>query len=144
MSYEDLEEARAKRAEKEAAKEAKSKGKRRRKPKNAEPELEGASADTMKRGQKRKRAATEPDTPESANAKMARLSEASQPSMGMIAPVAQMMPQWPSWSKRGNHVADERNTRCGRWGCMRLLLEGRDLLLYSRELVFVAFSVSRN
>jgi len=75
--------------------EAKGKGKRGQKPKNAAPESEGASADTVKRGPKRKRAATEPDTPESANAKMARMSEASWPSMGMIAPVARMMPQWP-------------------------------------------------
>jgi hypothetical protein len=40
MSYEDLEEARAKRAEKEAAKEAKGKRKRGQKRKNAEPEAD--------------------------------------------------------------------------------------------------------
>lgn len=92
MSYEDLEEARAKRAEKEAAKEAKGKGKRGRKPKSAAPEVEEASADNAKRGRKRKSA--EPDTPESAKAKVARISEASEPAMApvaqMIAPVAQM------------------------------------------------------
>ncbi len=37
MSYEDLEEARSKRAEKEAAKSAKGKGRRGRKPKNIAP-----------------------------------------------------------------------------------------------------------
>jgi hypothetical protein len=52
MSYEDLEEARAKRAEKEAAKEAKGKGKRRRKPKGTAPEVEEAFADKGKRGRK--------------------------------------------------------------------------------------------
>ena len=45
MSYEDLEEARTKRAEKVAAKEAKGKGKPGRKPKNAAPEAEKATAD---------------------------------------------------------------------------------------------------
>ena len=83
MSYEDLVEARAKRAEKEAAKEAKGKGKR-RKPKSAGPEVE-ASEDSGKRARKRKRAAIEPGTPESAN-KVARTSEAEP----WKAPVARM------------------------------------------------------
>src|SRR5437763_2488079 len=67
MSYEDLEEARAKRAEKEAAKKAKGKG---------------------RRGRKRKSATTEPDASEP-KAKVARMIEASDPAM---APVAQMLP----------------------------------------------------
>jgi hypothetical protein len=96
MSYEDLQEARTKRAEKEAAKEAEGKGKRGRKPKNAALESEGASADNVKRGRKRKRAVTESVTPESANTKVARMSKASEPVMAplaqMIAPVAQMIP----------------------------------------------------
>ena len=75
MSYEDLEEARAKRAEKEAAKEAKGKGKPGHKPKSAAPEAEKASADKGKRGRKRKSAAPEADAPEP-KAKVARMSEA--------------------------------------------------------------------
>jgi len=74
MSWEDLKEARTKRAEKEAAKEAKGKGKRGRKPKNTVLETEDASADKDNRGRKRK--STEADAPE-LNAKMARRSEAS-------------------------------------------------------------------
>jgi hypothetical protein len=69
MSYEDLEEARAKRAEKEAAKEAKGKGKRGRKPKSAAPEAEEVSADKGKCGQKRKSSAPE------SKAKVAWMSE---------------------------------------------------------------------
>jgi hypothetical protein len=84
MSYEDLEEARVKRAEKEAAK-AKGKGKRGPKPKSTAPEE--ASANNAKRGRKRKSAEAEPDArPESARTKVARMSEASEPSMGMIRP----------------------------------------------------------
>ena len=75
MSYEDLEEARAKRAGEEAAKEANGKGNRGRKPKSAAPEVEEASADKGKRGRKRKSAALEADAPEP-KAKMARMSEA--------------------------------------------------------------------
>jgi septum formation inhibitor MinC len=59
MSYKDLEEARAKRAEKEAAKEAKGKGKRGRKRKRATPEADASEP--------------EPDTPEP-NAKVVRMS----------------------------------------------------------------------
>ena len=62
MSYEDLEEARAKRADKEAAKEAKGKG---------------------KRGRKRKSAALEADTPEP-NAKVVRMSEALAPTRASV------------------------------------------------------------
>jgi hypothetical protein len=83
MSYEDLEEARAKRAEKEAAKEAKGKGKR-RKPKSAGPEVE-ASADKGKRGRKRK--STEPEP----KAKVARMIESPEPVEG---PSGADAPQW--------------------------------------------------
>ena len=85
MSYEDLEEARAKRAEKDAAKEAKGKGKRGR-PKNAAPGV-GASEDSAKRTRKRKRATLESDRQELGKAKVARMSE--EPS---VVPVAQMIP----------------------------------------------------
>jgi hypothetical protein len=53
MSYEDLKEAQAKRAAKDAAK-AKAKGKRGRKRKNPEPEPEQPTAGKAKRGRKRK------------------------------------------------------------------------------------------
>ena len=86
MSYEDLEEARAKRAEKEAAKEAKGKGKRGR-PKSAALEVE-ASTDNVKRGRKRKNATLESNKQELGKAKVARMSE--EPS---VVPVAQMIPR---------------------------------------------------
>jgi hypothetical protein len=60
MSYEDLQEARAKRAEEDAAKEAKDKGRRGRKRKSATPEAEEATAVKAK-----------------PNAKVARMSKAS-------------------------------------------------------------------
>lgn len=66
MSYEDLEEARAKRADKEAVKEAKGKG---------------------KRGRKRKSAALEADTPEP-NAKVVRMSEASAPTRASVVQIS--------------------------------------------------------
>lgn len=50
MSYEDLETAREKRAEKDAAKEARGKGRRGRKCKSATPEADEATADKAKRG----------------------------------------------------------------------------------------------
>ncbi|KFY47128.1 hypothetical protein V494_00149 [Pseudogymnoascus sp. VKM F-4513 (FW-928)] len=86
MSYEDLEEARAKRAEKEAAKEAKGKGKRGRKCKSATSEVDEASMGNARCGRKRKSAmpeadATEPkvkeactsNAPESARGSMAQM-----------------------------------------------------------------------
>jgi hypothetical protein len=88
MSYEDLEDARTKRAEKEAAKQAKGKGTRGRKPKSAAPEVEEVSTDERDRGRKRKSAATEAAAPEP-KAKVARMSEGLEPAM---APVAQMIP----------------------------------------------------
>jgi len=73
MSYEDLEEARAKRAEKDAAKEANGKGKRGRKPKSTMSEAE-TSADKGNHGRKRKSTAPEADAPEP-KAKKARMIE---------------------------------------------------------------------
>ena len=73
MSYKDIEVARAKRAEKEAAKEAKGKGKRGRKPKGAALEAEEAVADKGNRSRKRKSATPEPDMPEP-KAKVAQIS----------------------------------------------------------------------
>jgi hypothetical protein len=64
MSYEDLVEARAKRVEKESAQEAKAKGRRGRKPKSSPPdppEVEESTADTARRGRKRKSSMPEAD-----------------------------------------------------------------------------------
>jgi hypothetical protein len=95
MSYEDLEEARAKRAEKEA----KGKGKRGRKCTSATPEAEEATADKATRGRKRKSAALEAEALEP-KAKVARISKAPEPeparasvaqmSRTQVAPVARM------------------------------------------------------
>jgi hypothetical protein len=65
MSYEDLEEARAKRVVKEATRAAKGKGKRGRKPKSSPPEAEEDTADTARRGRKRKSATQDPPEPSS-------------------------------------------------------------------------------
>jgi hypothetical protein len=73
MSYEDLKEARAKRAEKEAAKEAKGKGKRGRKCKSATPEADEATTYNAKRGRKRNSAVPEAD-PSEPKAKVTRIS----------------------------------------------------------------------
>jgi hypothetical protein len=54
MSFKDLEEARAKRARKDAAKEAKGKGKRGRKRKNNTLKAEEDTIKTARRGRKRK------------------------------------------------------------------------------------------
>ena len=59
MKYKDLKEARAKRAEQDAAKEAKGKGKRGRKPKNAMLETVEDTVDKAKRGRRLKNAASE-------------------------------------------------------------------------------------
>jgi hypothetical protein len=67
MSYEDLQEARAKRAEKEAAKEAKGKGKRGRKRKMATPEADASEPET-------EASEFEENAPEP-NAKVMRMSE---------------------------------------------------------------------
>ena len=85
MSYEDLEEARAKRVVKDATKEAKGKGKRGRKCKRTTPEAEEATVDKVKRGRKRKSTvldteAEEPEEPEpEPSAKMVRTSRALVP-----------------------------------------------------------------
>jgi hypothetical protein len=78
MSYEDLEEARVKRAEKDAAKEAKGKGKRSRKRRSATPEVDTATLVKTKRGRKRKSDLPEGDAPEP-RIKVPRMSEALLP-----------------------------------------------------------------
>jgi hypothetical protein len=78
MSYEDLEEARAKRVEKESTQEAKGQGKRGRKRKSGTPEADEGTADTARRGRKRKSATLEGDTPEP-SAKVVRISQAPEP-----------------------------------------------------------------
>jgi hypothetical protein len=90
MSYEDLQEARSKRAEKEAAKKVKGKGKRGRKPENAVPqtEVDAEVVTTNKeRGRKRKKTVQEAEVPGPA-AKRLRASAAPEQS---IAPIARMI-----------------------------------------------------
>jgi len=100
MSYEDLEEARAKRVVKDAVKETKGKGKRGRKRKRATPEVGEATAGKVKRGRKRKSAvleaeveaeAEEPEPESEPNAKMARTSKAPAPSRASVmqTPIAE-------------------------------------------------------
>ena len=84
MSYEDLEEARAKCVEKESIQEAKGQGKRGRKPKSSPPEADEGTADTARRSRKRKSAAQEAPNPSN---KVARVSNAPAPA---IASVLQM------------------------------------------------------
>jgi hypothetical protein len=93
MSYEDLEEARAKRAEKEAAKEAKGKGKRGRKCKGATSEVDEASMGKAYCGRKRKSAMPEADTsePKAKEARTSNAPESARDSVAqMTAPVARM------------------------------------------------------
>jgi hypothetical protein len=78
MSYKDLEEVRVKRAEKDATKEAKGKGKCGRKRQSATPEADEATPVKAKRGQKRKSALPEANAPE-LNIKVARMSKAPLP-----------------------------------------------------------------
>jgi hypothetical protein len=75
ISYKDLKEARAKYTEKEAAKEAKGKGKRCQKCKSATPEADKVTIDKGKRGPTRKSAMPEADTLK-LKAKVARISNA--------------------------------------------------------------------
>jgi hypothetical protein len=84
MSYEDLEEARAKRVVKESTRAAKGKGKRGRKSKSSPPEPEEDTIETARRERKRKTA--ELEAPEPTN-KMARMSNAPKPAsaLGMEA-----------------------------------------------------------
>ncbi|KAL9126795.1 MAG: hypothetical protein Q9217_004208 [Psora testacea] len=86
ISYKDLKEARAKRAEKEAAKETKGKAKRGQKCKKATLEAVEATANKVKHGRKRKSATPEAEARE-LTAKVARTCEAPKPAR---APVAQM------------------------------------------------------
>ena len=81
MSYEDLEEARAKRIVKEAARAAKGKGKRGRKSKSSPPEAEEDTVETARRGRKRKSA--ELEAPEPTN-KMARMCNAPKPASALV------------------------------------------------------------
>jgi len=100
MSYEDLEEARAKRAERNAAREANGKGKRGRKCKRTTPEAEEATVDKVKRGRKRKSTvldteAEEPEEPEpEPSAKMARTSRAPAPSGASVMQTPIVPEQW--------------------------------------------------
>ena len=83
MSYEDLEEARAKRTKKEAAKEAKGKGRRSRKCKSATPKADEATADKAKHGRKCKSAVLEADAPEP-KVKVVRISNAPEPARALV------------------------------------------------------------
>jgi len=82
MSYEDLEEVRAKRVVKEATRAAKGKGKRGRKRKSDTLEAEEDTAETARRGRKRKSAASD-DAPAPTN-KMARISNAPKPASVLV------------------------------------------------------------
>jgi hypothetical protein len=81
MSYEDLEEARAKRIVKEAAQVAKGKRKCGRKRKSGTLEAEEDTAKTVRRGQKRKSPAL--DAPSPTN-KMARISSSPKPASALV------------------------------------------------------------
>jgi len=83
MSYEELEAAREKRAEKDAAKEVKGRGKLDRKCESATLEADEATADKAKRGRKRKKAVLEADAPE-LKAKIARISNAAESARGSV------------------------------------------------------------
>jgi hypothetical protein len=77
MSYEDLEEARAKRLAKESAQAAKDKGKRGRKSKKSLPEPEEDTAEPAKRGRKRKSAELEAPEPNNTKARMSNAPKAA-------------------------------------------------------------------
>jgi hypothetical protein len=81
MSYEDLEEARAKRLVKESTQAAKGKGKRGRKGKKSPPAPEEDTAETARRGRKRKSA--ELEAPEPTNT-TARMSNAPKPASALV------------------------------------------------------------
>lgn len=83
MSYEDLEEARAKRLVKESTQAAKGKGKGGRKSKKSppEPEEEEDTVETARRG--RKRTSAELEAPEPTN-KMARMCNAPKPASALV------------------------------------------------------------
>jgi hypothetical protein len=90
MSYEDLEEARAKRTKKEAAKEAKGKGKSGRKCKSATPEVYEATTGKAKRGRKRKSTMPEADVSEP-KAKVVRMSEAPRPAGASVVQLSETL-----------------------------------------------------
>jgi hypothetical protein len=99
MSYEDLVEARAKRVEKESIQEAKAKRKRGRKPKSSPPdplEAEEGTADTARRGRKRKSRTPEADegtidTPRRTRKRKSPAQDAPEPS-SIVTP-AQIVPE---------------------------------------------------
>jgi hypothetical protein len=87
MSYEDLKEARAKRVIKDAAKEAKGKGKRGWKRKSGMPEAEEVTVYKVTQGWKRQSTMLEAEAEEpepEPNAKMARTSRAPAPSRALV------------------------------------------------------------
>jgi hypothetical protein len=92
MSYEDLEDARAKRAAKDAAK-GKTKGKRGRKRKNAEPEHEPESSTTGKGKRGRKRKNSEAQADEAATSKRTRGQKRTTPETEP-EPVEQTAEMW--------------------------------------------------
>ena len=98
MSYEDLEEARAKRVEKDAIQEAKRQAKRGRKPKNKPPEVEEGAEDTVRRSKKRKIASQEA----SPSNKVARVSKAQVP-----IPAAALVPQMSGTSVAEDQIEPE-------------------------------------
>jgi hypothetical protein len=122
MSYEDIEEARAKRAAKEQA--AAGKGKCRR---------------------KRKSSAEETGAPQSAKAKVARMSEASEPATAPVAWMskAQEPVRAPVARMSETQVMDDEIAAPGMEDQFQFLEAGsrglRDVLLYSRELTFAPF-----
>jgi hypothetical protein len=81
ISYEDLKEARAKRAVKESTQAAKGKGKRDWKSKSSPPEAEEGTADASRRGRKRKSGTLEADegTADTARRSRKRKSAAQDP-----------------------------------------------------------------
>lgn len=81
ISYEDLEEVRAKLVVKETTQAAKGKGKRSRKSKSSLPELEEDTAEPARRGRKRKNA--ELEALELTN-KMARMSNTPKPASALV------------------------------------------------------------
>jgi hypothetical protein len=84
ISYEDLVEARAKRAEQDAAKEAKGKGKRGRKrkaPSTPEPAEDNTK---VKRGRKRSRTATESEVNSNQGSKQVRMNKVLEPARHLV------------------------------------------------------------
>jgi hypothetical protein len=81
ISYKELEEAWAKHAERDAAQEAKGKGKHGQKSKSSPPKLEEDAVETARLGRKRK--STELKAPELTN-KMARIRNAPKPASALV------------------------------------------------------------